>query len=329
MDEKIKISAPRALYDLLCKDCADFKVTKKDGSPNMNAFLNMVLVNFYEEFAGAEEKLRDEVRAALADVPDRYRETAFLNALKVFTKRQTDIDDGETKVFAFKPTKNSEKAVVYIENMLAPNESLSSCYRRLFSAYAQKRKNLRERIVFNENYRLLAEAAAKGVKVCLSLVTGGVSKDASVFAVSAAKEELFNYVLYFDGKQNVTVRLSSVRTVSLLAAKSEIPPQNAALFERQVESAPQYPMYSSDREPIKVRLTNKGKALFDKIYLYRPTPKSVDGDVYTFDCSANQALYYFERFGDSALILSPKKLGIFMRNYYFYAYKAYRDRYPR
>ena len=88
-------------------------------------------------------------------------------------------------------------------------------------------------------------------------------------------------------------------------------------------------MYSTDREPIKVRLTNKGKALFDKIYPYRPTPKSVDGDVYTFDCSANQALYYFERFGDSALILSPKKLGIFMRNYYFYAYKAYRDRYPR
>ena len=163
MDEKIKISAPKALYDLLCKDCADFKVTKKDGSPNMNAFLNMVLVNFYEEFAGAEEKLRDEVRAALADVPDRYRETAFLNALKVFTKRQTDIDDGETKVFAFKPTKNAEKAVVYIENMLAPNESLSSCYRRLFSAYAQKRKNLRERIVFKENHRLLTEAAAKGI----------------------------------------------------------------------------------------------------------------------------------------------------------------------
>lgn len=64
-----------------------------------------------------------------------------------------------------------------------------------------------------------------------------------------------------------------------------------------------------------VTLCLNGKVLFEKIYLYRPTPVKIEGDIYTFECSANQVLYYFERFGDSALILSPKRLGISMRNY--------------
>ena len=67
--------------------------------------------------------------------------------------------------------------------------------------------------------------------------------------------------------------------------------------------------------------------LFERIYLYRPIPTKIEGDIYTFACSANQVLYYFERFGENALILSPKKLGLFMRNYYYYALKKYRTIY--
>lgn len=329
MDEKIKISAPKSVYELLKKDCEDFKITKADGSPNMNAFLNGIVSNYYEEFAGTEEKLRDEVSKAVEIVPDRYRETVFLNTLKILTKKQSDSEDKQSKVFAFKPTRNAEKAVIYIETLLLQNESLSSYYRRLFTAYSRKTKNEREKILFKENYTLLMKAVKKGVKVCISFANDNVIKGASVYTVCAAKEELFNYVLFYNGKQNVTARLASLKTVALLAEKSEIPEDNVALFKRQVECAPQYPMYNTDREPIKVQLTGKGKELFKKIYLYRPTPVGVEGDIYTFNCSANQLLYYFERFGDSAIILSPKKLGIFMRNYYYFAYKKYKTLYSR
>ena len=329
MEEKIKISAPESVYALLKKDCDDFKITKPDGTPNMNAFLNGVVINFYEEFAGTEEKLRDEVKEVVSIVPDRYRETVFLNTLKILTKKQSSVENKQSKVFAFKPTKPAEKATIYIENLLLQNESLSSYYRRLFTAYSQKRKNEREKILFKENYALLMKAMKKEVKVCMSFADGNITKGASVYSISAAKDEHFNYVLFYDGRHNVTVRLASVKTVSLLAEKSMIPKDNAELFRRQVECAPQYPMYNTDVEPIKVQLTKKGKALFKKIYLYRPTPVSIEGDIYTFNCSANQLLYYFERFGDNALILSPKRLGVFMRNYYYFAYKKYKTLYSR
>lgn len=328
MDEKIKISLPKITLELLKKDCEDFKVTKQNGVPNMNAFINVLIANYYEDFSAHEEGLYDDIKSALSAVPEYYREKAFYDIVKLFAKNY-DYTDGkkDTATFSFKPSKVAEKAVTYIEHIILKNESISSFYRRLFISYSQKTKNEREKIIHKENFELLQRAIKKGVKVCVILQSGEGLNKLSVYSVSPAKDELFNYLLAYGNKHNYTVRLAKVYSVSLLSEKAEIPEDNSALFERQVECAAQYPMYSTDNEPIKVQLTEKGKTLFNKIYLYRPTPTSIDGDIYTFNCSANQLLYYFERFGDSALILSPKKLGIFMRNYYYFALKKYRSIY--
>jgi hypothetical protein len=197
----------------------------------------------------------------------------------------------------------------------------------MFLTYAQKTKNEREKIIHRENFELLQKAIQQNVQVCIQLQSGKVMNNVSVYSISASKDELFNYVLLCENKHNLTIRLASLKTVSILPATAHIPTENQILFDRQIACAPQYPMYSSDNEPIQVQLTEKGKKLFEKIYLYRPTPIKIEGDIYTFDCSANQLLYYFERFGDNALIISPKKLGIYMRNYYHFALKKYKTLY--
>lgn len=329
MFDKIKVSLPKTTLLLLQKDCEDFKIVKSDGKINMNAFINRLLINYYQEFCAIEEQLHDDIRQALGVTPERYKEDAFQNVVKLFAKQTDGIDDKKDNVtFSFKPTKSSEKATSYIERSLLSSQSLSSYYRKLFCTYAKKTKNEREKIIFKENYEILQKAIKKGVKACITLKGGTIYDNASIYAVSPAKDELFNYVLLYCGRNN-TVRLASVHLVSLLTAQTDIPQNSKALFDRQIACAPQYPMYSTDDELIKVQLTSKGQKLFEKIYLYRPTPVSIDGDIYTFDCSANQLLYYFERFGESALILSPKRLGLFMRNYYYFAYKKYKTLYKK
>lgn len=328
MEEKIKVSLPKTTLELLRKDCEDFKITKTNGTPNMNAFVNTLIANFYESFSASEEALHDDVRQALADVADRYKEQTFENIVKIFAKRTANTGDKkDSSTFSFKPTKVSDKATAYIANVLLASESLSSYYRRMFIAYSQKTKNEREKIIYADVFAQLKKAIKKGVKACICSKTDGVWKNVTVYAVEHSKEELFNYALIYTGKTNMTVRLASIKTVSLLSQKADIPQFNRALFDRQIACAVQYPMYNTDDEPIKVQLTDKGKKLFNKIYLYRPTPVSIDGDVYTFNCSGNQLLYYFERFGDNALILSPKRLGRFMRDYYHFALKKYRTLY--
>lgn len=328
MDEKIKISLSKNTLDVLKKDCADFKIVKENGQPNMNAFINTLIANFYEAFSAGEETLHEDIKDALSIIPDYYKDKVFHDVIKVFAKK-SEYKDGkkDTATFSFKPTKVSEKALLHIQHVLLQSESLSSFYRRMFLSYTQKTKNEREKIIHKENFELLQKAIARGVQVCIQLQSDVVINHLSVYSISPAKDELFNYVLAYDTKHNTTMRLASVRTVTLLSVSSNIPDENKILFERQIACAAQYPMYNTDNELIKVQLTEKGKKLFEKIYLYRPTPVRIEGDIYTFNCSANQLLYYFERFGESALILSPKKLGLFMRNYYYFALKKYKTIY--
>ncbi|MBQ2718230.1 MAG: hypothetical protein IJF75_06500 [Clostridia bacterium] len=330
MYEKIKVSVPKSIYELLNKDAEDFRILKPNGKPNLNAFINSLIMNFYEDFSADDQELIDKINKALFGVPEKYAKTAFDGIIKAISSREKGGLDGEKSVaISFKPTKVSESVVVHIENVLLKNESLSSYYRRMFIAYAKKTKTEREKIIHKQNYELLCRAIKKEVQVCLSLESGDVFNEMSLYSITPAKDELFNYVLYYGDLKNKTVRLSKIKTVSLLAKKSEIPSKNAEMFARQVRFGAQYPIYSTDDQPIKVQLTEKGKDLFKRIYLYRPIPTEIDGDVYTFECSANQVIYYFERFGSEALILSPKRIGKFMRNYYYFALKKYRSIYGR
>lgn len=330
MDGKIKISLPKNTLTLLKKDCEDFKFLKENGSPNMNAFINTLILNFYESFSASEESLYEKIRAAIFAVPNMYKEKAFSDLVKIFSNRN-DVSENKTDTvtLSFKPTKLSEKAVIYIEHILLKSESISSFYRRMFISYSKKTKNEREKVIYKENYEILQKAISKNLSVCITIKSKDTVFDScSIHSISASQDELFNYVLFVYKNQNHTIRLANIKLIALQHEKSIIPDKNMILFNRQVECSVQYPMNNSDNELIKVKLTEKGKELFKRIYLYRPEPVEIIGNIYTFNCSANQLLYYFERFGDNALILSPKKLGVHMRNYYYFAYKKYKKLYP-
>lgn len=325
--DKIKISISKITLDLLKKDCKDFNILKKDKSPNFNMFINLLLTNYYDEFSAMEENLHNNIYKAIDAAPSRIQETLFQNIIKMLSAKPSSSAFDKTTTFSFKPTKTSENVVLYIDNILVKDESLSSFYRRLFTSYASKTKNLRELIIHKENYLQIQKAIKKHLKIAIKLKTGDYFVNVSVYAISHSKDELFNYALLYLNKRNSTIRLSSIDCVTLLSEKSDIPVENIKLFNIQLENDVQYTIYNTDDEPVKVKLTDKGKKLFEKIYLYRPTPISIEGDIYTFHCSAQQILFYFERFGDNAIILSPKKLGIFMRNYYYYSYKSYKKLY--
>jgi len=329
MTEKIKISVPEKIYELLRKDAKDFRILKPSGEENLNAFINILVINFYEKFSADDESLRESIKGALSVIPEKYAKEAFFEVMNAITKREKEENLGKSVALSFKPTKSSESVTVYIENVLLKNEAISSFYRRLFIAYSKRLKNEREKIIHKHNYELLVSGVKKGLQICISLDNGHVYNNVSVYAIEPAKDELFNYVLCFSDKKNRTLRLAKIKTVSLLAKNAEIPEESQSMFARQIAAGAQYPIYSTDNEPIRVQLSAKGRELFDKIYLYRPIPMEIDGDVYIFNCSANQVLYYFERFGSEALILSPKKLGIFMRNYYYFALKKYRSIYGK
>ena len=88
-------------------------------------------------------------------------------------------------------------------------------------------------------------------QVCISLDNGAVYNNASVYAVEASKDELFNYALLFSDNKNRTIRLAKIKTVSLLATSAEIPEDVARMFARQIAAGAQYPIYSTDPGQVK------------------------------------------------------------------------------
>jgi hypothetical protein len=294
---------------------------------NKNLFLNTLIVNYYEKFAANEDSLKDELLKIINDKLNKNQNELLDQILNVIRKKDNVDDSNKTEIINLKPTKLSEKEILFIENNLINNNSISSFYRNLFNSYAHTPQNYRELIIFKENYELLLESIEKERKVSITLINGDTIKDASIYRIEHAKEELFNYVLLGNSNSRpLTLRLSKIKYVSLLNGKREITDELNTIFERQIKYGVEYPFYSHNEEEVAVKLTERGKDLFKKIYLYRPIPDRIEDNIYYFKCSHNQIIHYFKRFGYDAIILSPRYISETMHKYCYYASKKYNNK---
>ena len=325
MEEKIKISLPSFANDIILKDSENFIFFKDENKINKNAFINTLIINYYEEFSNNERSFNGDLLKILKDVDEDIKDEVFDNIIKIISKKNKQNEkDSKTVTISFKPTKMSNKAIEYINNILITNESISSYYRKLLTSYAHKPQNERELIIFKENYDLLNKSIKDNLKVCVSLKNGVMYKDLSVYKIVSSKDELFNYVLFVDSNNaQHTLRLAKIQNVSIIPKERDIPSEVINIFERQIKYGVQYPIYTSEIEIIIVKMSEKGKDLFKRLYLYRPTPFKIENDLYYFDCSYNQVSQYFRRFGKEGIIISPSNLANSLSNFYYSASRAY------
>ena len=327
MLEKIKITVPKSTYDIIIKDCENFGFNKSETTLNKNFFLNTLIVNYYDRFSANEEIFKDNLLKVINEKINDDQDIILEKILNVFRKNETLDSDKKTEIINLKPTKLSEKQIIFIENNLINNTSISSFYRNLFTSYAHNPQNFRELIIFKENYDLLTESIEKNRKVSITLKNGQVINDSSVYKIENSKEELFNYVLIANGKNKpLTLRLSRIKYVSLLNSKREISSDLEELFTRQINYGVQYPYNSSYEEQVIVKFSNKGKELFKKIYLYRPIPEKIEDNLYYFNCSHEQIIHYFRRFGYDAMIISPLSLAEVMKKFYYLSSRKYDEK---
>ena len=326
MLEKIKITVPKSTHDILIKDCENFNFFKLGDILNKNHFLNTLIVNYYEKFSANEEIFKEKILKVINDNVNKNQNELFEQIINIVRKNENIESEKKTETINLKPTKLSEKHILFIENNLLGNNSISAFYRNLFNSYAHIPQNYRELIIFKDTYDTLNESIEKERKVCITLNNNEVINYASIYKIESSKEELFNYVLLNKNNSVMTLRLSKIKYVSLLNEKRDITEKCQMIFERQIKYGVQYPFYTFYDEPVVVKMTERGKELFKKIYLYRPTPDKIEGNLYYFNCSHNQIMHYFKRFGYDAMIISPIELAESMKKYYYLASVKYSEK---
>ena len=310
--EKLRISIKKSVYDLLIKDASSFNILKRNGEINKNEMINRLIIFYYEEYTSSnKERLEAISRSVKAYVDlDDYDLTNLSNdILKRINALSTikDLDD-ETVILSFKPTKESETIISYIIDNLINNISISSFFSMMFESYSNIVKSQRERIIFKDNYDKLIKAIHKNREVFVRLKNNIAPNFKGAIYTLEASEEMYNYCLFYIDNKIVTIRLANIEDVKLLTDASSIPEEVQDYMDLQVDHGIQYTFNENDLEDVVVELSENGKKLYEKIYIFRPIYYKVEGNLYYFKGSHIQILSYFKRFGKDGIIISPNDL---------------------
>ncbi len=333
MEEKIRVNLPKRTHDLLLKDAENFEFFKKDGSLNKNAFINRLILNYHLDYAKKQKEMLGIITSSISKLDDDpfLLEEAGYRILNRLNLNQYGTDENSEVHISFRPVRDSSNTIEFIESHELRGSSRSNYYRMLFDSYCSLPQDKRERIIFRDIVEPIEEAIAEDRQIYLlsknNYLLGRPGLILNPYSLSLTREELYNYLLaeISDVGAVRTTRLCRIRNIRILPEKRVFTDTVKEKLEKMVFNGPQYPYQDEEDEPIRVRFTEEGLRMFKVYYLHRPVPRSIEGNIYTFDCSHMQALTYFSRFGENALILEPNKLSMDMLNYYRSAEEKYEE----
>lgn len=324
--EKIKISLSSYTYQILLKDMDAFKILKENGELNRNDFFNRIIINYMDEYTMENNEQVDVINR----IVDKYVSIDEMDKINLSNELIKNLrenyffhnTDEKSVIVNIKPTKASEDVIIYLLDRVIKNQSISSYFRQMFDSYANLTQNMRERIIFKDNFEKLIKSLEKGKKVFITL-RNKKTFTGSLYAICDSKEEMYNYCLFELENNRSTVRLASISAVKIINEPVSFKEENEPLFDFQMKNCVQTTVSPRDFDMVKVYLTNEGIKLYDKMYAYRPQYVKKEVNNYFFIGSHDQILSYFRRFGRNALILEPDYLRLKMEAYYKDSYYSY------
>lgn len=325
--EKIKIYVTERIANILEKDAEGFEFFKKDGrTPNKNALLTNLIINYNAAFMAQQTEFVDFLKnriSSRAGVSETALNDLCFDLCERINERNA-APNGEKfdKLVSLKPTRESGPIIDYIENYCLAGRTLSEYFRSMFASYAALPQDARELIIFKKQYDAITKAIKEKKRVFFTTRwSNGQKTECAPYAVANSKEELHCYVLTA-AKSCSTVRLSRIVSVTELPIEAAFTDEQIELFEKMKTYGPQFIYRPFETETL-VKLTDKGLDKFRKIYVHRPVPTKVEGNLYYFDCAHTQIVQYFIRFGDDAQIIYPKRVRSEVYNFHRRALESY------
>ena len=323
MEEKIKIHLTNNVYVTLIKDCEAFEFYKTNGELNKNAFLSKLILNYYLTFQEKENLLINLIEKELKDEVKDYKIITQNLVSKLNKLSFSPNKEKYSSLISYKPTKETQMALSYIEKYLLNGTGLSEFFRNLFSSYTSLPQDQREKIIFKTQYETILKAIKENKKIFFTTKQGrGSNHESSPFSINTSKEELHCYLLTKYNNSCKTYRLNRIEEVTIINEERDLTEEDISNFNRIIQHGPQF-IYEENETTIIVKLTEKGKSLFKSHYIHRPIVDFIEGDYYYFTCAYSHIKTYFRRFGKEAYLVSPQILQKDFIKFYKKAYDSY------
>lgn len=321
--EKIKIALPEDLLELIDRDAESFDFFKKDKSVNRNGFVNALLVAYFDAFRQKEAEERAHLlalakKSSLSEKDSSlFIDSIIAEGYKGYVKKAN-----YSASLSFRPTKESIYIISHIESNLLKGSTLSDYFRRMLFAYGSLPQFRREAIVFKDVYKKASKAIEDKKQVYVYTANNaGQRKPISPYGFAVVAEETYNYLLYKEGGDCRSFRLSKIKDIIELDSPAVFDEVDQDVFRRLAEYGPQY-SYSRHPFETEIVLTEKGQSLFKKLYVYRPKVERIEDNHYFFRCSLDQLEQYFRRFGAECQVIKPETLRQRLIAYYKKAYQS-------
>lgn len=326
MEEKIKIHLTKQVYDIIIKDCESFEFFKTNGDLNKNAFLVKLINNYYSSYQEKENVLISLIEKELKDLVKDYKYITTNLVNKINKIEATSNKEKFSNILSFKPTKESQMALSYIEKYLLNGTGISEFFRNMLTSYSTLPQDQREKIIFKTQYETLQKAIKNNKKVFFTTKMGrGSNHESSPFSITTSKEELHCYLLTKYNDSCRTYRLNRIEEVTIINEDRDFNELDLEKFNKIITHGPQFVYEDDEENTIIVKLSEKGKQLYKSIYIHRPIVDFIDGDYYYFSCSYSHIKNYFRRFGSDAYLVSPSSLQKDFIKFYRKAYESYID----
>lgn len=325
--EKLKIYVTQRIADILEKDAEGFEFFKKDGlTVNKNALLTSLIVNYYKNFSQQQNELliflKNKISPSVSVGERNLNELCFDLCEKLNERNAAPNGEKFDRLVSFKPTKESEPVIDYIEQYCLAGRTLSEYFRSMFASYAALPQDKRELIIFKPQYDAVIKAIKAKKRVFITMRRGeGQRIECAPFDVVNSKEELHCYVLTATKGCN-PVRLSRIFSVTQLPSDAEFTENQIEIFGKMKTYGPQF-IYGAYDGEVLVELTAKGADKFKRFYVHRPVPVRTENNFYYFNCSHSQIVQYFIRFGEDAEIIYPASVRNKIYNFHRNALNVY------
>lgn len=224
------------------------------------------------------------------------------------------------EVIQFNLNKKNEE--IFMDTLIRNKVEIEAEYwRNIFFTYINNLRYKREEILFENKFKDIREGikAEKKIKIKYHKYIRLVNP----YFIKVSDSENRSYLFCYCEKNNDyrNYRISEIEEIWLTNEKNEIRDKKYIDDVRK-----NFDPFLSYKNRVKVKFTEKGIELYEKVLANRPRLIEEKDGIYTFECDNKLAIIYFAQFYSEVKILEPEELKTILKKELKKTIEIYEDK---
>ena len=224
------------------------------------------------------------------------------------------------EVIQFNLNKKNEE--IFMDTLIRNKVEIEAEYwRNIFFTYINNLRYKREEILFENKFKDIREGikAEKKIKIKYHKYIRLVNP----YFIKVSDSENRSYLFCYCEKNNDyrNYRISEIEEIWLTNEKNEIRDKKYIDDVRK-----NFDPFLSYKNRVKVKFTEKGIELYEKVLANRPRLIEEKDGIYTFECDNKLAMIYFAQFHSEVKILEPEELKTILKKELKKTIEIYEDK---